>query len=396
MTTSSCARSCDGLETDLTASEVCNDQDDLSYMAQALALAHRGLETTDPNPRVGCVLVKSGRVIGRGWHHRAGGPHAEIEALASASESTVGATCYVSLEPCCHHGKTPPCTEALIAAGVRRVVAAMPDPNPRVAGGGLAALAAAGIESTVGVLAPEARELNPGFCKRFTSGLPYVRLKLGLSLDGRTAMASGQSQWITSVQSRQDVQRWRARSSAVLTGINTVIEDDPRLNVRDENDLDGLRRQPVRVVLDSRLRLPKSAKLLDLPGRTWIFTTTESAMQGTDWPAEAEVVTVPAAANRVDLVAAIQELARREINEVWVEAGATLSGALLQAGLVDELVLYVAPSFLGHDARPALRLENLVTLSDRFDMQFDDVRRIGTDLRITAKLHKEVVPCSPA
>jgi len=362
-----------------------NTADDHRLMARALRLAAHGLYTTDPNPRVGCVLVKDGRIAGEGWHQFAGGPHAEINALAQAGCKAAGSTAYVTLEPCCHQGRTPPCTQALIKAGVQRVVYAMQDPNPQVAGAGAALLQSAGIEVQSGVLAEEAGRLNPGFALRMRSGRPWVRCKLAMSLDGRTAMASGESQWITGAAARADVHRLRARSSAILTGIGTVLADDPSLTVRlaDENETDI--RQPLRVVLDSRLRLPLTARLLGLPGETLVFTGAGAdAAQAHFGRDSVTVVTVPMQSGRLDLATVLQELGSREMNEVHVEAGATLSGALLQAGLVDELVIYMAPHLMGDAARGLFALPGLELMADRLQLAITDIRAVGPDWRITA------------
>ena len=359
--------------------------DDHRHMARALRLAARGLYTTDPNPRVGCVLVKDGRVVGEGWHKVAGGPHAEINALGQAGAAATGATACVTLEPCCHQGRTPPCTVALIKAGVRRVVYAMQDPNPRVAGEGAARLQAAGIEVEPGVLAEDARRLNPGFDRRMRTGRPWVRCKLAMSLDGRTAMASGESQWITGVAARADVHQLRARSSAILTGIGTVLADDPALTARLADDMETNFRQPLRVVLDSRLRLPPTAQLLGLPGATLVVTGVAADTAPAHLVSDAvSVVTVPMGSGRLDLAAVLQELGSREINEVHVEAGATLSGALLQAGLVDELVIYMAPHLMGDTARGLFALPGLDRMADRIQLAITDIRAVGQDWRITA------------
>lgn len=355
---------------------------DHRYMGRALELARRGLYTTDPNPRVGCVLVRDGEVVGEGWHHQAGGPHAEVFALRAAGERARGATAYVSLEPCSHHGRTPPCSEALIAAGVARVVAAMEDPNDRVAGKGLARLREAGVAVQSGLMAEAAEALNPGFVARMRHGRPWVRCKLAASLDGRTAMASGESRWITGEAARRDVHRWRARSSAVLTGIGTALADDPRLDAR----MVEAPRQPRRVVLDSTLRLPPRATLLQEGAPPLVFTCGgESAAAEALRAAGAELVEVPAAGGRMDLHAVLGELARRECNEVLVEAGAELSGALLQAGLVDELLLYLAPVLMGDAARGLFRLPGLDTMAQRLELEILDVRPVGRDWRMTAR-----------
>jgi diaminohydroxyphosphoribosylaminopyrimidine deaminase/5-amino-6-(5-phosphoribosylamino)uracil reductase len=353
--------------------------DDHRYMAEALRLAEKGLFTTDPNPRVGCVMVRDAEVVGRGWHERAGLPHAEVLALREAGERARGATAYVSLEPCCHHGRTPPCTEALIGAGVARVVAALEDPNFQVRGKGMAQLRAAGMVAEHGLCAAPAERLNRGFCRRMRSGVPWVTLKLGASLDGRTAMADGESRWITGEAAREDVQRLRARVSAVATGFGTVLADDPRLDVR----LPGVTRQPRRVIFDSRLRAHAGLRCIG-PG-TLVFTATEDpsraeALAGTG----VEIVHCAGENGRVDLARALLELGRRDINELLVEAGAGLSGALLEAGLADDIVLYLAPGLLGHNARALFELNGIHRLSDRIALKFEDVRLVGEDIRVTA------------
>lgn len=365
---------------------------DRVYMARAIALARKGLYTTHPNPRVGALLVKDGRILGEGYHPRAGGPHAERLALAVAGEDAAGATAYVSLEPCCHYGRTPPCTEALIAAGVSRVVAAMIDPNPLMSGRGLALLAAAGIAVEHGLLEAEARALNPGFCRRMAGGLPYVRCKLAMSLDGRTAMASGESRWITSEAARRDVHRLRARSSAILTGIGTVLADDPSLTVRlPDEDLGeavvaGGIRQPLRVVLDPQLRLAPSARLLREPGETLILCTRgDPAKTQALIEAGAGVTELPGEADSLDLHSVLRHLAGLQINEVLIEAGSTLAGAAMSAGLVDELLLYLAPHLMGDMARPLMRLPGLHSMADRLELDILDIRALGRDWRILAK-----------
>lgn len=365
--------------------------DDFRFMARALALARRGLYGTDPNPRVGCVIVNAGRVVGEGWHARAGEPHAEANALAAAGAAARGATVYVTLEPCRHQGRTGPCTRLLTEAGVARVVAAVVDADPRTAGRGLAELAEAGIAVESGVLHAPAAALNVGFLSRHRRGRPFVRLKLAASLDGRTALASGESKWITGPAARRDVQRLRARSSAVLTGIGTLLADDPALTVRSAELLDGAGeapppRQPLRVVLDSRLRTPGAARMLGEPGKTLIATAgggeerdaRELAHRG------AEVVRLGGADGRVDLSALMAELARREVNEVLAECGPTLAGALLEAALVDELVVYVAPALLGDGARGMFHLPQLERMAERRPLRLLDVRAVGPDLRIVA------------
>jgi diaminohydroxyphosphoribosylaminopyrimidine deaminase/5-amino-6-(5-phosphoribosylamino)uracil reductase len=394
---------------------------DSAWMAQALRLAERGLYSTSPNPRVGCVLVKDGDIVGSGWHERAGEPHAEVHALREAGAAAHGATAYVTLEPCSHHGRTPPCADALVEAGVARVAVAVQDPNPRVAGEGIAKLRAAGIAVDCGLMEAQARELNIGFFARMTRGTPWLRSKIAMSLDGRTALANGVSQWITGEAARQDVQHWRARSCAVLTGINTVLADDARLNVRSVDT----ERQPLRVVLDSGLQMPPSARVLQpLPsppggitsdladvvgqpsrmasssirgaggeGRVLIYTAARDAEKSAALErAGATVVELPDGEGRVDLPAMLRDLAQRGCNEVLVEAGRILNGALLRAGLVDELLLYVAPQLLGDAARGMAQLGELTGLDQRVELEWKDVRHVGTDLRILAKIRKSPLP----
>lgn len=351
-------------------------------MAEALRLAERGLYGTSPNPRVGCILVRGEKILGCGWHQRAGEPHAEVHALHEAGDFARGATAYVTLEPCSHQGRTPPCADALIAAGVARVVVAVQDPNPVVSGEGVARLRASGIAVETGLMEDEARELNPGFFARMTSGVPWLRSKIAMSLDGRTALANGRSQWITGVAARQDVQRWRARSCAVLTGINTVLADDARLDVRGIETL----RQPVRVVLDSRLRIPLEARVLSA-GNTLIYTAfydEQKIILLQDLGAT--VVVLPD--GEVKLTTVLRDLAQRGCNEVLVEAGSTLNGAMLRAGLVDELLLYIAPQLLGDAARSMAQLGELTSLEQRVDLKWQDIRQVGDDLRILVKLKK--------
>lgn len=356
--------------------------DDSRYMARALTLARRGLYGTDPNPRVGCVLVRDDQIIGEGWHERAGEAHAEVKALEAAGERAQGATAYVTLEPCCHYGRTPPCTDALLNAGVARMVAAMADPNPQVAGRGLAQLRAAGVAVDCGLLEAEARVLNPGFIQRMTQGRPFVRIKLAMSLDGRTALASGESQWLTGEAARQDVQRLRARSSAILTGIGTVLADDPYLNVR----LPEASRQPLRVILDTELRTPPTAKILRLPGSVLIFTAiADSVAQAPLRATGAEIVVIPRGAWEINLQRVMVELAHRECNEIQVECGPILAGALLQAGLMDELVIYLAPLVLGDRARGLFQLPELVRMSDRTELEIMEMRVVGRDWRISLR-----------
>jgi diaminohydroxyphosphoribosylaminopyrimidine deaminase / 5-amino-6-(5-phosphoribosylamino)uracil reductase len=354
---------------------------DRQWMARAFELAQRGLYTTDPNPRVGCVLVKDAAVVGEGWHQRAGGPHAEAHALAAAGAAARGSTAYVTLEPCDYYGRTPPCSQALIDAGVARVVYALNDPNPQVAGQGANRLRAAGIAVQSGLMSAESEALNPGFLKRMRHGLPYVRVKLAASLDGRTALASGESRWITSRAARQDGQFGRARSSIVMTGVGTILADDPALNVRIE-DSD---RQPLRVVLDSRLRTPSDSRVLQREGRVLIVGTEDDVDRRRSLERQgAEVAIVPASAGRPDLAAVLRLLAERSANEIWVEAGATLAGSFVRESQFDELVVYIAPSLLGGDARPLLQLPVLANLDDRVTLRFAQCRSVGDDLCITA------------
>ncbi len=366
--------------------------DDHLYMARAIQLARCGLYTTDPNPRVGCVLVRDGEVVGEGWHRRAGGPHAERIAIAAAAERARGATAYVTLEPCCHHGRTPPCTDALLEAGVSQVVAAMADPNPLVGGQGLEQLRGQGVEISVGVLEQDARALNPGFVKRMQQGLPYVRCKLAASLDGRTAMASGESKWITSKAARRDVQLLRARSSAIVTGIGTVLADDPSMNVRLESaELPGIEpgetvRQPLRVVVDSRLRIPADARILALPGQALVACDDQTDGRSAALEsAGVHVYICPEGGEQVDLLSLFEYLACQEINEVLLESGPTLAGAALSAGLIDELVLYLAPHLMGDGARGLFHLPGMEAMQDRIALDIQDARQVGPDIRITAR-----------
>ncbi|HUY04149.1 MAG TPA: bifunctional diaminohydroxyphosphoribosylaminopyrimidine deaminase/5-amino-6-(5-phosphoribosylamino)uracil reductase RibD [Rhodocyclaceae bacterium] len=359
--------------------------DDHRFMAQALLLARRGLYSTTPNPRVGCVLVQDGTVIGEGYTQPAGQNHAEVEALADASRRRAlvrGATAYVTLEPCSHYGLTPPCVEALVAAGVARVVAAMEDPNPLVAGQGLERLRAAGISTACGLMAAEAAELNVGFVARMTRGRPWLRLKLAASLDGKTALNNGRSQWLTGAAARLDGHRWRARACAILTGIGTVKDDDPRFTVRDV-DTD---RQPLKVVVDSRLELPLSAQILNGGGTLVAAAQDDAAKIAALGRAGAEVVLLPNAQGKVDLNALMQELARRGINELHAEAGARLNGSLLREGLVDELLLYLAPMLLGDAARGMFHLPELTDLAGRQSLKITELARVGDDIRILARL----------
>lgn len=350
-------------------------------MARALQLAEQGLWTTSPNPRVGCVLLREGWIVGEGWHEKAGQPHAEVHALRAAGPKARGATAYVTLEPCSHHGRTPPCAEALIAAGVSRVVVAMVDPNPLVAGKGLALLQTAGIATAQGLLENEARELNIGFVARMTRGRPWLRLKTAASLDGKTALNNGVSQWITGPEARRDGHRWRARACAILTGIGTVRDDDPQLLVRDVETT----RQPLRVVVDSRLETPLTAKILR--GGPVLIAAAVDDTEKADLlrSTGAEVLILPNAAGKVELKDLLEELARRGINEVHAEAGFKLNGSLLREGLVDELLLYLAPCLIGHAASGLFNLPELTTLEGKQGLNIRDVRQIGADIRILAR-----------
>ncbi|MYF70049.1 MAG: bifunctional diaminohydroxyphosphoribosylaminopyrimidine deaminase/5-amino-6-(5-phosphoribosylamino)uracil reductase RibD [Proteobacteria bacterium] len=354
-------------------------------MARAVQLARRGLFSADPNPRVGCVLVKAGRIVGEGWHERAGGPHAERVAIAEAGTDASGATAYVTLEPCSHTGRTGPCADALIEARVARVVCGATDPNPLVDGTGVRRLREAGMDVTVGVLEASAAALNPGFRSRMTRGRPLIRSKLAASLDGRTALANGESQWITGEAARRDVHRWRARSSAVLTGIGTVLADDPGLDARlPAPHLPIV--QPARIVVDSGLRTPPTARTLALPGTSLVFGCREAPESAEALrQAGARVESVPGA-RHCDLARVMTRLGELQFNEVWVEAGARLNGALLDAGLIDELVIYLAPQVLGADGRGMFAIEPLASLEDRFELEYQEVRKVGKDLRIRACL----------
>lgn len=355
-------------------------------MARAIQLARHGWYTTRPNPRVGCVLVKDGRIVGEGAHLKAGEGHAEVQALRQAGELARGADAYVTLEPCSHHGRTPPCADALIQAGVARVCIAMLDSNPLVAGRGVQKLRDAGITVTHGLLEADARALNPGFFRRMESGLPRVTLKLAASLDGRTAMASGESQWITGPEARADVQRLRAASCAIITGADSLLADDSRLTVRDET-LTGLYgfTQPLRVILDSRLRTPAQAAIFRQPGQTLLMTRAAALQDSADRvlaleQAGALLVQQPGD-GQLELAAVLRELAARGCNEVLVESGARLAGAFLQAGLVQELRLYLAPLLLGDAARGLVHLPGLEQLADAIQLQLHDVRALGRDWR---------------
>lgn len=368
---------------------------DRAYMAQAMRLAERGLYSTDPNPRVGCVVVRQGRVVGQGWHLFAGGPHAEVHALRQAGAEAWGATAYVTLEPCSHHGRTAPCADALVESGVARVVVAMQDPNPQVAGQGLARLRAAGIETSMGLLAGEAENLNVGFLRRMGGGLPWLRLKVAASMDGRTAMRSGESQWITDSAARADVQRLRARSSAIITGIGTVLGDDPALTVRpaemgDVGSATLPTRQPCRIVLDSQLRLPAGARILKAAGEVVVLCHQNrlaserqvAALQR----AGAQVVGLPGGGANQSLawVSVLDWLKRQSFNEILIEAGPGVAGSALSAGFLDEFWLYQAPTLLGSSGRPVAVLP-FEKMSQQLKLKVVDQRRIGEDTRTIFK-----------
>jgi diaminohydroxyphosphoribosylaminopyrimidine deaminase/5-amino-6-(5-phosphoribosylamino)uracil reductase len=350
-------------------------------MVRALELAERGLYTATPNPRVGCVLVREGAVVGEGWHEKAGAPHAEINALAAAGARARGATAYVTLEPCAHQGRTPPCVDALIEAGLARVVAAMQDPNPQVAGKGLAMLHGKGIAIAGGLLEQEARELNIGFVSRMTRARPWVRMKIAASLDGKTALTNGRSQWITGEAARRDGHYWRARACAILTGIGTVRGDDPQLTVREVASA----RQPLRVVVDSRLETPLTARILN-GGGVLIAAAREDrektrALHGKG----AEVIVMPNKAGKVEFRDLFAELARREVNELHVEAGSKLNGSLLGEGMVDELLIYLAPCVIGDAAVGMFDLPELAELGGRRNLKVHDLRMVGDDIRVLAR-----------
>ena len=346
---------------------------DHAMMRRALELAENGLATTTPNPRGGCVIAREGKIVGEGWHERAGGPHAEVVALQNAARAAAGATAYVNLEPCNHQGRTPPCAGKLIASGVQRVVAAIRDPNPKASGGG-EALRAAGIAFEHGLLEEPARELNIGFVSRMTRNRPWVRLKVAATLDGRTALADGRSQWITGAEARRDGHRWRARACAILTGIGTVRADDPRLTVREVETP----RQPLRVIVDSRLETPPAARILR-GEKVLIFSATHGALPNT------EVVCLPNKNGKVELPDMLQELARRGVNELHVEAGFRLNGSLVREGCVDEYLVYLNPSFLGDAAQGMVDLPALGSLSEKVKLKILSLERLGEDLRILAR-----------
>lgn len=354
---------------------------DHACMTEALRLAEQGLYTCRPNPRVGCVLARDGRIVGRGWHQRAGQAHAEIRALNEAGDAARGATAYVTLEPCSHHGRTGPCDQALAEAGVAEVVTASVDPNPQVDGRGHERLVEQGIVVRTGLMADAAEDLNRGFYRRMRDGRPWVRVKLAQSLDGRTALANGQSRWISSDASRADVQRWRARSCAIMTGVGTLLADNPSLDVRDI----GMERQPDRVIVDSFWRTPPRARTLALPGRVLIAGREDIEIPPGLAESKAELLRLPAASGRVDLAALMAELAHRDMNEVQVEAGATLCGGLVAAALVDELLIYLAPSLLGDASRGTFGFGPLQDMDERIRLEWLDLTRVGPDMRLRAR-----------
>ncbi len=372
---------------------------DHQCMTRALQLAERGLYTTDPNPRVGCVLVRDGKIIGEGFHARAGEGHAEVNALRNATEiaktDAKGATAYVTLEPCSHQGKTPACAKGLIEAGVAKVISAMEDPNPLVGGNGHSMLEAAGIPCQTGLMQAQAERLNPGFIQRMKTGLPFVRVKQAMSLDGRTAMDSGESQWITGPEARRDVQRLRARSSVIITGIGTVLADNPALTVRQTQLAEStpIERQPIRVILDSQLQTPITAKILNQPGETIIFHRASKPERARDLSLKATLIHF----DELDPTSILRWLAQeRQANEILIEAGATVAGSFTQAGLVDEWRIYLAPTLLGHQARPLFALPGMDKMNQQIRLEQTDLRMVGQDIRLTYRPTKANLASSSA
>ena len=351
---------------------------DHQCMAEALRLASMGMFTTQPNPRVGCVLARDGQVVGKGFHRRAGEAHAEVLAIADAGEAARGATAYVTLEPCSHQGRTPPCSSALISAGISRVVMAMEDPHEVVNGAGRSMLLKAGLDVEHGLMQAEARELNPGFIMRVSQGRPFVRIKLAASMDGRTALASGESQWITGAEARQDVQRYRARSSAILSGIGTVLADDPRLTVRLQDQAE----QPLRVIADTHWRTPVNSRILQQPGRVIIAGSDQHPVPEPLKKSGAHCCPLPEVDGKLDLQALMDELARQEVNELHVEAGSCLSGALLRSGLADEILLYQAPVIMGDDGAGLFAGLGIAAMSRKVNLQLLESRFVGLDQRL--------------
>jgi len=358
---------------------------DHAFMTRALRLAEQGLYTTMPNPRVGCVIAKNGNIVGEGVHLFAGEPHAEVHALSMAGEDARGADVYVTLEPCSHHGRTPPCADALVKAGVKRVIAAMQDPNPLVAGNGLAKLAAHGIESASGLMETQARALNPGFISRMSRNRPFIRTKIAASLDGKTALANATSQWITGEAARNDVQHWRARSCAILTGISTVLADDPLMTVRLPELVDRKQgRQPLRIVLDSGLKIPAQARILQDSQTIVAYASDPDGRADSLKQANVELLQLPGDDGHVCVQRLLEALAQREINEVLVEAGAVLNGALQTSSLIDEYLIYYAPVLLG-DAGKGMFSLALTDMSQRMQLEILDMRQVGSDLRVQAR-----------
>ncbi|AMO58313.1 hypothetical protein GZ77_21535 [Endozoicomonas montiporae] len=363
---------------------------DHQNMSRAIELARKGRYTTRPNPSVGCVIVQGDQVVGEGYHERAGEPHAEVHALAMAGSQAKGATAYVTLEPCSHFGRTPPCAEALIKAGVAEVVVGMQDPNPQVAGRGIRMLEEKGVVTRVGVMEAEVRTLNPGFIKRMQTGRPYVRAKLAMSLDGRTAMASGESQWITGPQARSEVQSLRALSGAIVTGVGSILHDNSSLTLR-ENELNLpeaealVQNQPLRVVLDSSLRTPVDAKVITGPGQVMIFCSVQAdkARKRALEEAGAEVLMLDSHDGRINLEQMLEILITKDINDVLLETGATLAGAMMEQGLVDELVVFMAPVLMGSSARPLMDMP-FATMAEKLNLNITDIRAVGNDWKITA------------
>lgn len=357
----------------------------IHYMSLALILAEKGLYTTNPNPRVGCVIVQNDEIVGQGFHQVSGTEHAEIHALNQAGDKAVGSDVYVTLEPCCHFGKTPPCSVALINAGVKRVFIAMLDPNPLVAGKGKEQLLQAGIEVYDDFLAKQAKALNIGFIHRMKTGLPWVRAKMAMSLDGKTAMADGKSKWITGAEARMDVQKLRARSSALLTGIGTIEYDDPSLNVRIENDLnpDLSVLQPIRIILDSSGKLSGNEKIFSLDGKIIVYTLNDQLSEKLAGLGQVEIVLAKSENKQIDLKFLLEDLAKRQINELHVEAGATLSGRFIEQNLINELVVYMAPKLMGSTGRPLFKLP-LDSMEQSIELHISDIERIGNDYKCTA------------